>query len=157
MKKHRGNEGFKAVVAAEFSERCDVAAVLEAEAEVLADGDPATVEPLGENRARKFRRGKTRGGGVKGEHVDVLNSAGENTRDFVPERRNSGEVRRPEKFLRVRFKRDDGGREGADARRLAHFGQKRLVAAVYPVEITDGDRAVAAFEGRGQTPDDTHE
>ena len=66
-------------------------------------------------------------------------------------------MRRPEKFLRVRFKRDDGGREGAHARCLAHFGQKRLVAAVHPVEITDGDRAVAPFADRGQTPDDTHE
>jgi hypothetical protein len=85
----------------------------------------------------------------------VLDAAALELDDLVAQR---GDARRRqvglagaagEEVARVRLEREHAGGHAAMARLVAQQRQHRLVAAVHPVEVADGQRRAASRQGEG--------
>ncbi len=133
-----------------------IAAPAAAEHEIIADHHMGDAEPLvqhgldeflgAERRHRRVEMQAHREVAAERRHFAHLGAEGRQ-----PERRRV----RPEILARMRLERDDA--EALAGRHRARPHDHRLMAAMHPVEIADGEDGAAPIRGqRGDVPEDLH-
>ncbi len=135
----------------------EIAGTLGAEAEVVADQQPARVQPVDQHIAHELLRrlrGEMRIEVLDNHPVDAL--AAQALQLVAQQRDAGGRAVRHEEFARMRLEGHDRQRQSARVGRRARAGQQGLVAAVHAVEVADGQRAGRAALGIGQAAKDFH-
>ncbi|ABA49788.1 hypothetical protein BURPS1710b_1123 [Burkholderia pseudomallei 1710b] len=139
-------------------QRREIARAPRAVAEVVADHDPAGVQPVDE-RAFDERLGRL----ARERMVEVLDDHAVDAvlaqrLELVAQHRDARRrARRIEELARMRLERHHAHGQPARVRRRAHAREQGLVAAMDTVEVADRQRARGAALGVGQAAEDFHD
>ena len=150
-------EPIEAVAAPGLLQVGKIAGAFGAEAEIVADQQPAGMQAMPEHVLDEFLRRLAGKLGVEVFHHHAVDAVAAQAFQLVAQQRDAcGGLVRGEELAGMRLEGHLAQGQAARVRRRARARQQRLVAAMHTVEIADGERAGRPALGVGQAAEDFH-